>query len=99
MAPQGPVYGGLGPTLLAVSWMEFSITTILIALRAYTKVKLVSRGGSWALFWAVCAWVSIPSFGNTKGTDRSIAGSRSVQWHIAHCCRSIWDGQSSELSV
>lgn len=65
MAPQGLAYGGLGPTLLGVSWMEFSITTVIVALRAYTKVKLVSRGGSWALFWAVCAWVSsISSLGN-----------------------------------
>ena len=99
MAPQGLAYGGLGPTLLGVSWMEFSITTIIIALRAYTKVKLVSRGGSWALFWAVCAWVSISGLRNIKGTDRSIAGSRSVQWHITHGCCSIWDGQSSRLSV
>ncbi|KAM0796506.1 hypothetical protein BDR22DRAFT_893191 [Usnea florida] len=77
MAPQGLAYGGLGPTLLGVSWMEFSITTIIIVLRAYTKVKLVSRGGSWALFWAVCAWV----LGVFNGVSLTVAAASGMGNH------------------
>lgn len=65
MAPHGPAYGGLGPTLLGVSWMELSLTTIIIAVRAYTVFKLIPRGGRWALFWAFCAWVGNVALRNT----------------------------------
>ncbi|KAL2057152.1 hypothetical protein ABVK25_002891 [Lepraria finkii] len=56
MAPHSPAYGGSGPILVCVSWMELLLTTIIIAVRAYTKIKLVPRGGWWALFRAICAW-------------------------------------------
>ncbi|KAL6716688.1 hypothetical protein ACLMJK_006256 [Lecanora helva] len=56
MAPHHTAYGGSGPILLCVSWIELLLTTIIIAVRTYTNINLVSRGGWWALCWAMCAW-------------------------------------------
>lgn len=52
-------FGGHGPLLVGVSWALAIITTILLALRSYTRVHLVENGaGHAALLWAWAAWVS-----------------------------------------
>ncbi|KAI9722447.1 MAG: hypothetical protein M1828_004814 [Chrysothrix sp. TS-e1954] len=50
------VYGGRGPLVLAVTWIEFSLATVLLGLRIYTRVRLVKYAG-WALIWACVAWL------------------------------------------
>lgn len=42
---------------LSVCWTLGAIATVLVILRIYSRLRLVTRGGGWALFWAVLAWV------------------------------------------
>lgn len=51
-------YGGYGPALLGVCWTFFIITTALLALRVYVRMKITTEGG-WALFWTFVGFVSL----------------------------------------
>ena len=48
-----------GIELLSISWTEFSIATVLILLRIYTRLQIVEEKGTWALVWVLAAWVGI----------------------------------------
>ncbi|KAH8588349.1 hypothetical protein B0O99DRAFT_693511 [Bisporella sp. PMI_857] len=54
--PPGGYYGGHGPEIVAVSWALFTIATVLIGLRIYTRFVIFKSAGGWSLFWACVAW-------------------------------------------
>jgi len=51
-------YGGGGPLAVGVGSALFALSTILLALRVYTNVRLVKRA-SWDLVWIFVAYVCI----------------------------------------
>ena len=61
--PSGP-YGGMGPTIVSVAWVEFFLATTLILLRLYARYTS-SRHGGWALSWISFSWVRIMIFRGT----------------------------------
>lgn len=52
----GP-FGGYHTIILAVVWMEFTLATVIIALRVFTRY-MCGKGGGWALSWTGLSWVS-----------------------------------------
>ena len=65
-------YGGRGPEILGIAWMEASIASILVVVRVYCKWFL--RGhhrfdSTVPLYWALWAWVSTASLGISKATS------------------------------
>ena len=52
-------YGGHGPTIMIVGWTFAAITTVLLAMRLFVRASKMKTGGTWALLWAVVAYVSI----------------------------------------
>jgi hypothetical protein len=49
---------GLGPELLAVTWTEFAVGTILMVMRVYTNTFMVRRWSA-DFWWALATYVSI----------------------------------------
>lgn len=73
----GSAYGGYGPAILGVTWTEGALTTIIVALRAWTALRVLGSPG-WDLVWVVFAWVSCTFASllihhpyNDKGVDGS----------------------------
>ncbi|KAI9719175.1 MAG: hypothetical protein M1828_006268 [Chrysothrix sp. TS-e1954] len=56
LAATPDAYGGNGPLVLRVTWSLLAIATVLILIRTYIRLRLVSGGSLWSLFWAYCAW-------------------------------------------
>ena len=46
-----------GSRLLIVSWVEFSVATLLLLLRFYVQFFVKEFMSKWILFWAGGAWV------------------------------------------
>ncbi|KAL9081055.1 MAG: hypothetical protein Q9159_007446 [Coniocarpon cinnabarinum] len=64
------LYADRGQQLLALSWVEFSIATVLIIMRIFAKVKIVKEGHTTcALALAMIAW----SFGLIDAVFLSIS--------------------------
>lgn len=48
---------GQSITLLAVAWIEFAVTTILVFLRVMTYIFVTKEGAFWSHAFAIGAWV------------------------------------------
>ena len=84
-------YGGRGPEILGVTWTLFGVTTILISLRIYVRLRVVKEKGEWSLAWALFAWVRIVTCYATReyaarvraqeqSTDSEISAGRVWVW-------------------
>ena len=52
------VASGLGPTALAVTWLEFAAGTVLMALRIYTNSFIIRRWNP-DFWWSLVSYVSM----------------------------------------
>ena len=48
------------PALLAIVWTEAVVGTAVLALRLFTRIKIVNNLG-WDDFWMVITWVTSPT--------------------------------------
>lgn len=77
-------FGGGGPLAVGLASGLLGLATILLALRAYTSIRLVGRTTSWDLLWISIAYVILSSnfaVVSTRLIRNSAIGNRS------HCAR------------
>ena len=88
-------YGGLGPTLVGVSWSLFAVATILLGLRVVTYTAIVKNRGGYSLTMACVAWVQTALFPIHLGTCLQDI----VSWSTHHCFIHIRGVQRARRSL